>query len=145
MQFEKFVEGNQIITGERKITSEDLDAFLDICGLHLPMFLRDEDARRFGHQRRIIPGPLILSMTMGLIKETGWFDHVVAVLEFQELRFRKALHPDESIKASVKVRRTKPTKNPRRGIVILGIEVMNQNGDTLLTTQAKYLIQTQNT
>jgi len=117
MYFEEFVEGKQIITGERKITSEDLDAFLDICGLHLPMFLSDEGAQRMGHERRIVPGPLILSMVMGLIRDTGWFDHVVAVLEFRELRFKKALHPEEPIKAAVRVRQLKPTNNPGRGVL----------------------------
>jgi acyl dehydratase len=142
MYFEDFVVGRQTVTPERKITIIDLDAFLDISGLHLPIFLSDEGARRIGHEKRLVPGPMILSVAMGLAKETGWFDHVVAVVEFDELRFRKALHPEQSIKAEITVKHTKLTQNLERGLVTLAYKVTNENDEVVLSAQGKYLIQT---
>jgi len=141
MYFEEFIAGKQAITPERKITASNLDAFLDIAGLHLPMFMSDEGAQKIGHEQRLIPGPMILAFTMGLVKEIGWFDHVVAVIAFDELRFRRALHPDQSVRAEVIVERTKPTQNPKRGLVVLAFKVINQKEETLLSARGKYLVQ----
>jgi acyl dehydratase len=142
MYFEDFVVGRQTVTPERKIKVIDLDAFLNISGLDLPIFLSDESAQRIGHKKRLVPGPMILSVAMGLAKETGWFDHVVAVVEFEELRFRKALHPGQSIRAEITVKHTKLTQNPGRGLVTLAYKVTNENDQVVLEAKGKYLMQT---
>jgi len=141
MYFEDFVPGKQALTPERKITTIHLDAFLDIFGLQLPMFMNDEGAQQIGHEQRLIPGPMIFSLAMGLVKEIGWFDHVVAAIAFDELRFKKALHPEHSVKAEVTVKDARSTKNPKRGVVTLTFKVINQKGETVLSAEGKYLIQ----
>ena len=142
MYFEDFVTGQQALSPEKKITAASLDAFLDISGLHLPMFLSDQGARGVGHEQRLVPGPMILSIAMGLVKETGWFDHVVAVVELDEFRFTKALHPEHSIKVEITVKNIKRIQNPERGLVILAFKVINQNGEMVLSGKGKYLMQT---
>lgn len=142
MYFEDFEIGKKTVTPTREITVEALDTFLDISGLHLPMFMSDEMARKIGHEKRLTPGPMILSLTMGLVKETGWFDHVVAVLEFEHLRFLKAMHIGDTIQAQMTVKLTKPIKNPTRGLVVLSYLGINQEGDSVLSADGKYLIQT---
>ena len=42
MYFEDFIAGNSILTPEREITTEDLDTFIEVSGLYLPMFMREE-------------------------------------------------------------------------------------------------------
>jgi len=142
MYFEDFISGKQARTPERKITVSNLDAFIDIAGLHLPMFTSDDGAQQIGHEQRLVPGPMILAVTMGLVKEIGWFDHVVAVVAFDELRFRRALHPEQSVRAEVNVESTKPTQNPKRGLVVQAFNVINQYEETVLTARGNYLIQT---
>jgi acyl dehydratase len=142
MYFEDYVIGKQTTIPERRITAIHLDAFLDISGLHLPMFLGDEGAQQIGHEQRLVPGLLILSVAMGLIRETGWFDHVVVVVEFDELRFRRTLHPEQSIKAEITVKETKLTQNPERGLVTLAYKVINENDEVVLSANGKYLMQT---
>jgi len=144
MYFEEFEIGKKTVTPVREITVEALDTFLDISGLHLPMFMNDEMAQRIGHSKRLTPGPLILSLTMGLVKETGWFDHIVAVLEFEQLRFLKAMHIGDTIQAHMTVKFAKPTKNPNRGLVVLSYLGINQAGDDVLSADGKYLMQTRN-
>ena len=142
MYFEDFITGSSILTPERKITTGDLDAFIAISGLSLPMFMRDEDARAVGHPKRLIPGPMILSVAMGLVNKTGWFDHIVAVVAFDALRFLKPVHPGHSIRAHITIDHTKATTNPNRGLVALAYEVVNQDKDTVFSTLGKYLMQT---
>jgi len=142
MYFEDFVTGKQVLTPEKKITAFDLDAFLEIFGLHLPMFMSDQSAQRIGHEQRLIPGPMILSAAMGLVKKTGWFDHVVALVELNDLYFEKALYPGHSVKADITVEKIKPTKNPKRGLVVLALKVINQKGESVLSGKGKYLIRT---
>ena len=141
MYFEDFVTGQQAISPGKKITAVNLDTFLDISGLHLPMFMSDESAQKVGHKKRLVPGPMIFAIAMGLVKETGWFDQVVAVVAFDELLFKKALHPEHIIKAEVTVKDTRPTKNPKRGFVTLAFKVINQEGEAVLSAEGKYLVQ----
>lgn len=142
MYFEDFEIGKKTVTPSKTITVEALDTFLDISGLHLPMFMKDEMAQKIGHARRLTPGPMILSLTMGLVKQTGWFDHIVAVLEFEHLRFLKAVHIGDTIQAQLTVKQTKPIKNPTRGLVVLSYLGINQEGDSVLSADGKYLMLT---
>ena len=144
MYFEDFIAGQQIVTPEKKITALELDAFLDIFGLHLPMFVSDQGAQTNGHAQRLVPGPMILSSAMGLVRKTGWFDHVVALLELSDVHFEKPLYPEHPVKAAITVRKVKRTKNPERGLVILAFKVINQNNETVLRGKGKYLIRTRN-
>lgn len=143
MLFEEFIHGKQTISPFRKISASDLDAFLNISGLHLPMFMDDESARNLGHQRRLVPGPMIFSLAMGLVHKTGWFDHVVAVLAFEPLRFEKAVHPEDSLKIRITVQDSRQTRNPNRGLVFLAFDAFNQKEEIVLSAVGKYLIQRQ--
>ena len=88
MYFEDFKIGMTTKTPSKEFTSEALDTFLEATGLKLPIFQDNRKAQSIGHKERLVPGPMILSVTMGLVKPTGWFDHIVAVLEFEQGLFR---------------------------------------------------------
>jgi 2-methylfumaryl-CoA hydratase len=142
MYYEEFEEGKKTITPSRQVKAEELDAFLDITGLHLPMFLDDESAQEIGHPRRLVTGPMILAVAMGLVKASGWFDQVVAVTEFTGMRFLKAVHPGDTLQAAINVRETRPTRDARRGLVVLDYSINNQHGDVVLQMQGTYLFRT---
>jgi acyl dehydratase len=139
MYFEAFHPGLQIETNARTVTETELDAFLDLADLHLPMFLDDEGAREVGHSRRLVTGPMILAVALGLVRAHGCFDQVVAALEFNHVRFRKAVHPGDSLRAGLTVRESRPTSHPGRGLVIVDFIVRNQEDATVLEMQGTYL------
>jgi acyl dehydratase len=139
MYFDDFQPGQLIRTDTRTVTETELDAFLDLADLHLPMFLDDEGAREVGHSRRLVTGPMILAVALGLVRAHGCFDQVVAALEFNHVRFRKAVHPGDSLQADITVLETRPTSHPGRGLVILEFTVCNQDGATVLEMQGTYL------
>lgn len=142
MYFEEFEIGKKTVTPEKQFTADALDTFLEVTGLLLPIFQKDEMAKAIGHKQRLIPGPMVLSVTMGLVKPTGWFDHIVAVLEFEHLRFLKAVHVGHTIHAGIRVKQTKATRNPDRGMVVLSYSAFNQDGEQVLSADGKYLMQT---
>lgn len=139
MYFEDFQIGLEIVTPQRTVTAEELDAFIDITGLHIPMFLDDESAQELGHPRRLVTGPMILAVAMGLVRASGWFDQVVAVLEFTDMRFRRAVHPGDTLKAGITVLETRPTSHPERGLVVLSYMITNQDDVTVLDMKGTYL------
>ena len=140
MYFESFYPGLSTITPQRTVTASELDAFLDLAGLHLPMFLDDDAARELGHPRRIVTGPMILAVGMGLVHACGWFDQVVGVLEFNDMRFKKAVHPGDTLQACVTVIETRTTRDPSRGIVVLSYGITNQDAVAVVEMQGTYLV-----
>jgi acyl dehydratase len=139
MYFDDFHPGQHIRTDTRTVTETELDAFLNLADLHLPMFLDDEGAREVGHSRRLVTGPMILAVALGLVRAHGCFDKVVAALEFNHVRFLKAVHPGDTLRVEFTVAETRPTSHPDRGLVILDFSVCNQQGDTVLAMQGTYL------
>lgn len=139
MHYESFHPGLSTITARRTVSAEELDAFLDLAGLHLPIFLDDEGAREVGHPRRLVTGPMILAVALGLVRAHGWFDQVVAALEFNEMRFLKAVHPGDSLRAAITVMQTRPTRDPGRGLVVLSFDIRNQDNLTVLSMNGTYL------
>lgn len=139
MYFESFHPGLHAVTQQRAVTATELDAFLEIADLHLPMFLSDAGAQELGHARRLVTGPMILAVAMGMVRAIGWFDQVVAGLEFNEMRFRKAVHPGDSLQAGITVIETRTTRDPRRGLVILSFVVTNQDEIPVLEMKGTYL------
>lgn len=139
MYYEDFHPGLNTVTPERSVSADELDRFIDVTGLHLPMFLDDESAQELGHPRRLVTGPMVLAVAMGLVRASGWFDQVVAVLEFTDMRFRHAVHPGDTLRASIEVLEMRPTSRSDRGLVVLSYTVINQDGVTVLDMKGTYL------
>ncbi len=139
MYFEDFHPGLSIVTPERTVNAEELDRFIDVTGLHLPMFLDDESAQELGHPRRLVTGPMVLAVAMGLVRVSGWFDQVVAVLEFTDMRFRRAVHPGDTLRAGIEVMEMRPTSRSDRGLVVLSYTITNQDSVTVLDMKGTYL------
>ena len=139
MYFEDFQPGRALTGNSRTVTEEDVEAFVNLVGLTNPIFMSDEGAVRAGHPRRLVPGPLQLSLSMGLAQAAGWFDRVVAVARFDELIFHRAVHPGETLTLKVMPLEKRDTSNPQRGLVRLGYELVNGRGEATLTTVGTYL------
>ena len=86
MYWQQLQPGLHLVSPEREITGEHIDGFVGSTGLDLAMFTSEEAARAEGHPKRVVPGLMVLSVAMGLVQRTGLFDHVVAVLGFEDMR-----------------------------------------------------------
>ncbi len=140
MYFEEFVVETEFATGLRQITEADVRTFLDLSLLKNPIFLDDQAAQAMGHPKRILPAPLLISMAMGLCQQRGLFDHMVAVLEFDFVKFQKASYLGDSVQVRSRVVLARPTRHPQRGLVRLSFELHNQRAESVLEMQAVYLM-----
>jgi itaconyl-CoA hydratase len=140
MYLEEFVVGTEYSTGLRQITEADVKTFLDLSLLKNPIFLDDQAAQQMGHPKRILPAPLLISMAMGLCQQRGLFNHMVAVLEFEYIRFQKPSYLGDAVQVKSKVAFARPTKKPERGLVKLSFELHNQRQESVLEMAAVYLM-----
>ena len=140
MYLEDFLVGAEFATDLRQINEADVVAFLDLSLLKNPIFLDDTIAQAMGHPRRILPAPLLISIAMGLCQQRGLFDHMVAVLEFEYVRFQKPSYLGDSVRVNSRVALARPTKNPQRGVVKMVFELHNQRGESVLEMAAVYLM-----
>jgi acyl dehydratase len=140
MFLEDFVVGSEFTTGLRQIGEADVVAFLDLSLLKNPIFMDDGIAQAMGHPRRILPAPLLISVAMGLCQQRGLFDRMVAVIEFEYVRFQKPSYLGDSVQVKSRVALVRPTKNPQRGVVKIVFELHNQRGESVLEMAAVYLM-----
>jgi acyl dehydratase len=140
MYLEEFVVGTEFSTDLRQIIETDVKAFLDLSLLKNPIFLDDHAAQQMGHPKRILPAPLLISVAMGLCQQRGLFDHMVAVLEFEYVRFQKPSYLGDAVQVKSKVTLTRQTKDPKRGLVKLSFELHNQRREPVLEMAAVYLM-----
>ena len=140
MYFEDFIVGSEFTTGLRQITEADVKTFLDLSLLKNPIFLDDHVAQTVGHPRRILPAPLLISIAMGLSQQRGLFDRMVAVLEFEYVKFQKPSYLGDSVQVKSRVVLARRTRNPQRGLVKLSFELHNQRQESVLEMEAVYLM-----
>jgi acyl dehydratase len=140
MYFEDFLVEAEFATGLRQITEVDVKTFTDLSLLQNPIFLDDRAAQAMGHPRRILPAPLLISMAMGLCQQRGLFDHMVAVLEFDYVKFQKPSYLGDAVQVNSRVTLARPTKHPQRGLIRLSFELHNQRHESVLEMQAVYLM-----
>ena len=140
MYFEEFAAGAEFTTGLRQITEADVVTFLELSLLKNPIFLDDRAAQSMGHPKRILPAPLLISVAMGLCQQRGLFDRMVAVLEFDYVRFQKPSYLGDSVQVKSRVVLARPTRHVQRGLVRLNFELHNQRRESVLEMQAVYLM-----
>jgi len=124
----------------RQITEADVVTFLDLSLLKNPIFLDDKAAQSMGHPKRILPAPLLISVAMGLCQQRGLFDQMVAVLEFDYVKFQKPSYLGDSVQVRSRVVLARPTRHVQRGLVRLNFELHNQRRESVLEMQAVYLM-----
>ncbi|WP_370305448.1 MaoC family dehydratase [Sinimarinibacterium flocculans] len=125
----------------RTVTETDIVNFVNLIGLHEPFFIDMEYIRDHlaeGHRSRFAPGPMVISLGMGLVAtlikdvidralegaEAGEFGGMTGV----SARLSAALRPNDTIHVEGAARRRPKT---RRGYTLLDIRhrVINQRGE----------------
>jgi oxepin-CoA hydrolase/3-oxo-5,6-dehydrosuberyl-CoA semialdehyde dehydrogenase len=148
--FEELKVGDQIITGKRKITSEDIDAFADLSGDHFYAHLRGTDFSGTMFEKQVAHGYFIMSAAAGLFVDSYEKNPVLSNYGIEELRFTKPVYAG----AEMYVRFTCKEKLPQdpkdendipKGIVKWLVEMFDETNEhvgvaTILTMVASRLI-----
>jgi Acyl dehydratase len=130
-------EGQEFITFGRTITETDLMNFITITGMTEVIFT--DITHKGAMAGRVIPGALSYTLiegllVQGMIQATG-----MALLELH----KKILAPvrvGDTIHGHVKITHIRPTSKYGRAVVTSDVSIVNQDGTTVMTYEAKRLL-----
>ena len=138
--FEDFVVGEVFTTYRRTVTEADLVSFTQFAGLRLPIFVDDDWARRESpHGGRIAPGFLVCSVSAGML-ESVLGANTIAGLAMDGFRFHAPVRPGDTLGSEVSVIAAKEASDGLRGVLTLGIRVINQHAVTVLEYSTRVLL-----
>lgn len=120
--------GEKFITPAKFITQTDEELFCATTENKLGIFLSDAAAQSKGWDRRIIPGALTFSVSIGLMESSGILDDVLAFLGTDELRFIAPVYIGDTLHVEVELLEKRLTKAGDRGTVRYRWQAINQNG-----------------
>ncbi|MGQ0739251.1 MAG: phenylacetic acid degradation bifunctional protein PaaZ [Bacteroidota bacterium] len=95
--FEELQIGEQIITGKRVITADDIDRFADLSGDHFYAHIRTTDFTGTMFEQQVAHGYFIMSMAAGLFVDSYEKNPVLLNYGIDELRFTKPVYPGSEI------------------------------------------------
>jgi acyl dehydratase len=130
LYFEDVEVGMRFESPSRTITEADIVNFAGVSGDFNPLHTDEVFAKDTIYGRRIAHGVLALSVVTGLRQRMGTFDGtLMGFLEIRSWRFRAPVFPGDTIRAITSVAELRETSKPDRGVMVQGIEVLNQDGD----------------
>lgn len=144
--FEELNVGDQLITKERIITSDDIDQFADLSGDHFYAHLKDTDFNNTMFDRQVAHGYFILSAAAGLFVDNYEMNPVLLNYGIEELRFTKPVYPGDSIyvRFTCKEKKSQEIKEPKegetlpkgseipKGIVKWYVEILDKTDDPIV-------------
>ncbi|HSM68747.1 MAG TPA: MaoC/PaaZ C-terminal domain-containing protein [Xanthomonadales bacterium] len=98
-----------------------------------PLHMDREYAENTQFGQRLVHGPMIFAMAVGLAAQAGFAgDAVIAWLGADEMRMLAPVLIGDTITVRVVVKDKKPTSNPRKGIQTWQYTVSNQRGEDVM-------------
>ena len=132
MYFEEFQEGQRIITAGRTITETDVVNFAGLSGDYNQIHVDSEYSQTSPFGQRVAHGLLILSISMGLVVQTGVMEGtVLAFREILEWKFSRPVFFGDTIHVELIVIETKELRRLGGGAVVIDAKVINQRGEVV--------------
>lgn len=144
--FEELQIGDQLLSEERKITSEDINKFADLTGDHFYAHLADTDFSDTLFEGQVAHGYFIISAAAGLFVDGYRKNPVLLNYGIEELRFTKPVYPGDriSVRFTCKEKKSQALKTYKpgdiqakgsdipRGIVKWYVEILDGSDDPLV-------------
>ncbi len=127
--FEGFAAGQTVTSPARTVTETDIVSFAALTGDWAPIHT---DAVYAGSQlygERIAHGMLGASLAAALAMRTGILnDTILAFREIQSWKFSLPIRIGDTIRVQMKITGTRPVPRLGGGLVSMGVELLNQQG-----------------
>ena len=127
--------GEKFVTDPKTITEEEQKQFCHITANTLPIFLTDEAAQSKGWARRLVPGAMTMSLSIGLMEQAGLLDDVIAFMAMEKLRYLAPVYIGDTLHVEVLFTEKKPIKDGSRSIIMYKFQTFNQDGGLIPHTQ----------
>ena len=132
--------GDQLRGPGVTITDSHLVQWAGLTGDWVSLHLDEEYAAAAGFSGRIAHGPLSMSMTLGLLTQTGIFGNVTAWLGVDQVRASTPVLIGDTIHPEAEVVVARSTSKPRNGIWTLSYRTVNQRGETTMTFTSTFMV-----
>lgn len=139
--FEDFKESMEFLTLGRTMTEADIVNFSGFTGDFNPLHTDAQYASESMFGERIAHGMCGLSMATGLLVRLNIFEGtIVAFYGIDQLRFRAPIKIGNTIHVVAKVIEKKESKKEGEGLVAFQVNVVNQDGTSVMEGVVKTLM-----
>jgi acyl dehydratase len=139
--FEDFEEGMELYSLGRTITEADIVNFSGFSGDFNPLHIDAQYASKGIFGERIAHGMCGFSMAIGLLVRLNIFEGtIVAFYGIDEWRFLAPIKIGDTIHSVGRVVEKKESKKEGQGMVTFMVDVMNQDGASVMRGQVKVIV-----
>jgi acyl dehydratase len=139
--FEDFEEGMELYSLGRTMTEADIVNFSGFSGDFNPLHIDAQYASKGIFGERIAHGMCGFSMAIGLLVRLNIFEGtIVAFYGIDEWRFLAPIKIGDTIHSVGRVVEKKESKKEGQGMVTFMVDVMNQDGASVMRGQVKVIV-----
>jgi 3-hydroxybutyryl-CoA dehydratase len=136
--FEDFKVGQTVSTRGRTVDQSDVNAFAGLTWDFYPLHTDELYAQSTRFGRRILQGPLVYAMAVGLMPIDFFGDAIVAFLGVKDLRHLAPVYPGDTIQVTATVQET--VAKGQGGIVTIEYLVLNQDHTIVMHANLQFLM-----
>ena len=135
-----FTIGDRFETAAITLTEAHIVTWAGLTGDFYPLHMDREYAAKTQFGERLVHGPLIFGLAVGLVSLAGiGGDAAIAWLGVDDLRMLKPVKLGDTVRVIVDVKAQQPTSNPRKGVQVWRYTVRNQRDDEVMAFDYKML------
>ena len=128
--------GDRFRTLNRTITEPDIVSFIGVTGMVETLFTDLTFSEEHGVLKgRVVPAACTYTIIEGLLCQATMQTTGLALLEIEK-KVLKPVFAGDTVHAEVEVTAVRPTSKHNRGIVTTTNDVLNQDGETVITYRA---------
>jgi acyl dehydratase len=135
-----FKIGDVFETAAITLTEAHIVAWAGLTGDFYPLHMDREYAAKTQFGERLVHGPLIFGLAVGLVSLAGiGGDAAIAWLGVNDLRMLRPVKLGDTVRVVVDVREQQPTSNPRKGVQVWRYTVRNQRDEEVMVFDYKMM------
>jgi acyl dehydratase len=128
-----FKVGDEYRTAAITVTETHVVNWAGLTGDFYPLHMDREYAAKTQFGERLVHGPFIFALAVGLVAQAGFAgDAVIAWLGVDGMRMLAPVKIGDTVHVEVRVKEARPTSNPRKGVQVWTYSVLNQRDETVL-------------
>ena len=140
--FDALLVGETFSSPARTVSEDDAAALIRIGGYTHPLFTDAAFAAASVFGGTPLPGEAVLHIMGGLAEQTDRFDDtVIALVGFDEVRFRRAVMPGDEIRLEIEVVGKEPAGDGR-GLMMMAWRCLNARDEVACEARARMLFRT---
>ncbi len=125
--FDDFAIGDMLTTANRRITSDDINAFATLSGDHNPLHTDEAFATTGPYGSRIAHGLLVQAIATGLAIDKAGLNGSALGLRHVSCKFSAAVYADDSLHVQLQVTEKKLIPRLEGGNIVVNFRVINQD------------------